>query len=95
ALFLAKTGAALIGIQGNIEDLIAPELRAGRDAVLNPEHIAELQANPEAFRRGGVQSATKRERSIEPDPQKLLQLVEQINQILDRRAVAMLGPSKQ
>ncbi|MBA3914583.1 MAG: hypothetical protein H0X25_12210 [Acidobacteriales bacterium] len=39
----------LIGIQGDIEDLLAAELRAGKDAVLIPEHIAELPSSLKRF----------------------------------------------
>ncbi|MBA3914831.1 MAG: hypothetical protein H0X25_13490 [Acidobacteriales bacterium] len=39
----------LIGIQGDIEDLLAAELRGGREAVLFPEHITELQASLKRF----------------------------------------------
>ncbi|MBA3915895.1 MAG: hypothetical protein H0X25_18985 [Acidobacteriales bacterium] len=49
---MLRQGAAiskLIGIQGDIEDLIGAELRAGKDAVLVPEHIAELRATVKRF----------------------------------------------
>lgn len=36
-----------------------------------------------------------RKASHEPDPQKLLHLVEQINQILDQREIATRGTPKQ